>query len=429
MTHKETEKKLNEISPSMCIAKWKQSTINLYNGFTHSCHHPMVHKIPEELLEDNPSVIHNTPHKIEMRKEMLDGKRPDECDYCWNIEDNTSQPSDRILKSASAWGKDYFDEVQETLTPNPSYLEVAFETTCNLKCAYCGPAVSSKWMEEIKQLGPYPTSRHFNILDPTKTTIDRHNNPYVTAFWKWLPETYNDLHDLRVTGGEPLLSKDLWRLFDYFNDNPREGLDFSVNTNLDVPKKLIDKFINEINKTKTKVTVFTSAEATGEQCEYIRYGMKYDRFMANVDRILTETDAIVSFMCAVNVMSAPSLEMLLKEIIALKKKYGKDRITFALPYVRHPEFLDVRILPLDLKEKFAYSLYCVTDDILSSTENTQILRLQQFVMNSTKTDINRLQDDFRLFTEEYDKRRNVNFDEVFPELKGLIDASRRPSST
>jgi len=50
-------------SPTMCTAKWLQSTIYLQNGTTHSCHHPAVHKIPLEELKDNPSALHNTIHK------------------------------------------------------------------------------------------------------------------------------------------------------------------------------------------------------------------------------------------------------------------------------------------------------------------------------------------------------------------------------
>ena len=34
---------------------------------------------------------------------MLQGERPSECDYCWRIEDNTENFSDRIYKSADDW--------------------------------------------------------------------------------------------------------------------------------------------------------------------------------------------------------------------------------------------------------------------------------------------------------------------------------------
>ena len=79
---------LNETGPGFCLAKWTKVTMHLGNGLTHSCHHPGAHKIPLEELKDNPSALHNTLFKKERRKEMLNGKRPKECDFCWRVEDN-----------------------------------------------------------------------------------------------------------------------------------------------------------------------------------------------------------------------------------------------------------------------------------------------------------------------------------------------------
>ena len=62
------KKNLDTISPSFCAAKWKQVTIHLQNGHTHSCHHPSPHKVPLNELQANPSALHNTNHKKEQRK-------------------------------------------------------------------------------------------------------------------------------------------------------------------------------------------------------------------------------------------------------------------------------------------------------------------------------------------------------------------------
>ena len=59
----------------------------LQTGYNHSCHHPSPHKIPEEEVKANPAALHNSKFKKEQRAKMLKGIRPDECGYCWNIED------------------------------------------------------------------------------------------------------------------------------------------------------------------------------------------------------------------------------------------------------------------------------------------------------------------------------------------------------
>ena len=68
-------------------AKWLQVTMHLQNGHTHSSHHPQTHKIPLEELRSNPTALHNTEFKKRQRRMMLNGIRPKECQYCWNVED------------------------------------------------------------------------------------------------------------------------------------------------------------------------------------------------------------------------------------------------------------------------------------------------------------------------------------------------------
>ena len=86
------------LGPSMCTAKWTNSTIHLGIGKTHSCHHPHPHTIPLHEIKNNPSAIHNTQHKKQVRKQMLEGVCPSECNYCWNAETNGTV-GDRVLMS------------------------------------------------------------------------------------------------------------------------------------------------------------------------------------------------------------------------------------------------------------------------------------------------------------------------------------------
>ncbi len=151
--------KLDSVSPTFCLAKWKHATLHLLNGTTHSCYLPPVHKIPIEELKKNLAALHNTQHKKIVRKNMLEGKRHSECNMCWSIEDLPGkQVSDRIIRGNETWTAPYFDEVRSLpwdADVMPAYLEVSFSSVCNFKCSYCSPHVSTKWHEEIKEHGPY----------------------------------------------------------------------------------------------------------------------------------------------------------------------------------------------------------------------------------------------------------------------------------
>ncbi len=129
-----TKDKLNGVGCGFCLAKWTQVTMHLHNGTTHSCHHPSPHKVPLDEIERNYTALHNSNTKKYARKEMLTGKRPKECGYCWNVEDNSNSFSDRIFKSAEPWSEPYFDEVSNLhwrADYNPKYVEVNFSNTCN----------------------------------------------------------------------------------------------------------------------------------------------------------------------------------------------------------------------------------------------------------------------------------------------------------
>ena len=79
--------RLDSVSPSLCLAKWKQVSLHLTTGLNNSCYHPPLHRIPVQEIKRNPGALHNTEHKKQQRKLMLQGERPGECQYCWNMED------------------------------------------------------------------------------------------------------------------------------------------------------------------------------------------------------------------------------------------------------------------------------------------------------------------------------------------------------
>ena len=47
----EAKKKLDTVSPTMCLAKWNQVSLHLPTGLTNSCYHPPLHKIDAGELE------------------------------------------------------------------------------------------------------------------------------------------------------------------------------------------------------------------------------------------------------------------------------------------------------------------------------------------------------------------------------------------
>ena len=445
----ETKEKLDSIGPGMCLAKWTQVTLQLQTGHNHSCHHPRTHKISEKEITRNPSALHNTQYKKLRRREMLTGKRPVECDYCWGVEDNSDRFSDRVFKSNESWSKPHFDEIvnadwRENI--NPRYVEVAFSNACNFKCSYCGPPYSSTWMQEIKKHGAYPTSDRFNSMEGMEAEnkvpiLHTEPNPYVDAFWKWWPDLYRDLHTFRITGGEPLLSKDTWKVLDYIIDepNPNKNLQLAINSNLGIPDNLVDNFIEKIQRIEDEERVkefiiFTSVDTWGEQAEYIRNGLDFNRHWDNMNKILEKCPRVnLTIMSTYNALSVPNYDKLVKGVYDLKTQYGSsDRywnsaVFLDSSYLRYPSHQTVQVLPKEMSDLIYKQTqlieYFATPNFetrLIGYSDIEVQKLKRIYDWMISTDYDKItpqrQNFYRMFS-EHDKRRGTDFCKTFPELE------------
>jgi hypothetical protein len=104
------EQMKDELGPALCLAKWKQVSLHLQTGLTNSCYHPPLHMIDPEAIETNPAALHNTWFKKHQRQIMLQGQRPTECSYCWNMEDQ-GKLSDRHYRSGEPWAAVDFERI------------------------------------------------------------------------------------------------------------------------------------------------------------------------------------------------------------------------------------------------------------------------------------------------------------------------------
>lgn len=449
-----TKNKLNEVGCGMCLAKWTQVTLHLQMGQTHSCHHPSSHHVPLHELNIDPSALHNTSYKKKQRKLMLEGGKPEECDYCWNVEENSTAFSDRVYKSSEPWSAPFFDEIKNLSwreNYNPKYVEVAFSNQCNFKCSYCGPSFSSQWIHEIEQHGGYPTTTKFNNLEylKSKNMIPykySEVNPYVESFWKWWPDLYRDLHTFRITGGEPLLAKDTFKVLDYIldNPNPNKKLNLSINSNLCVPNKLFDEFVLKIKKIIdedriNEIIVFTSADTWGEQAEYIRNGMVFNMWWDRINLLLNEIPTLtVIVMSTYNALSLPNYETLIKNVYKLKQEYHNpyryygSSVILDSSYLRWPQHQTVKILDqswasivkkqaqlMDFYEQIRVGLdgFGFTD-----IEISKVNRIYDWMMTTEDDNIiNTNRKDFKIFVDEHDKRRGTNFIKTFPEFEDFYN--------
>lgn len=447
-------KKLKEIKVSLdktgvgyCLAKWYHVSMHLHTGTNHSCYHPMPQRVSLEEIERNPSALHNSEWKKEQRKIMLEGGRPSECSYCWDIEDLPGDHiSDRMLRSSEPWAVPLLEKTRTIdwqANVNPRYLEVNFGYECQLKCSYCASTVSSAWHSEIKKYGAYPLESDINrrqygihqISQAGQFFQREEGNPYIEAFWKWFPSVYPTLHTLRITGGEPLLSSNVFKVLEWINNNPRPDMEFAINSNMCIPERNLNKFVEACKKLKAEnkigqLSLFTSVDTWGPQAEWIRNGFDMAKWEKNIDSYLTQVQGTsIGIMITFCFLSIPNFKLLLDKILELRKKYP-HRIWFDTPYLIEPPHLSSLIaddkMIAHLNDTLAYMKTLVNDTdkfAFTSTEYSKLERVVRWIEHNRyigdELAINRR--DFVAFIREHDLRRETDFTAAFPELKYFID--------
>jgi hypothetical protein len=254
-------------------------------------------------------------------------------------------------------------------------------------------------------------------------------NPYVEAFFKWWEsDLHKTLKELRITGGEPLMSGYTWRLIEWFKDHRGQSKTrLAINSNLGFEQDKLERLLDATEG--IELDLYTSNESTSRHAVYIRDGLDWDQWVSNVTYLLDSKRLRgLHVMCTINALCLLSLNEFLWNIVNLKRKYGRDSVNFSLNILRFPSFQSVLVLPLSIREQYANDL-AVSYEILADEvdchefEFNQLGRLIEYLRTPEQDAqaLQVLQHDFKNFYEQYDQRRDKNFRATFPQLAEWYD--------
>jgi organic radical activating enzyme len=373
---------------------------------------------------------------------MLKNAKPPECSYCWNIEAH-GELSDRHYRSGEPWAADSFDIIKNSTGTEdiiPSYVEVNFNHACNLSCSYCSPQFSSTWQSEVERYGGYPTGTVHNdpshFVGRNRPIPAREHNPYVEAFWQWWPTLYPQLKHFRMTGGEPLMDKNTYRVFDYVLALPNPDLHLNVTSNFSVDTGLFEKYIGYVKQLcNTQIEHFMQYvsldSGVARHAEYIRHGMNYDRVMSYSHHFLAEIPNrnSLTFIITMNNLSVMGLQPLLDRILEMRRDYSTtyQRVWFDTPLLRQPAWQSLQILPpayIGILERVADWMELnleTTADPFHGFKDYEVQRIRRDIawMREGTDNIEQKRADFYRFFAEHDRRRNTNFLGTFPEMQSF----------
>jgi organic radical activating enzyme len=389
----------NEISQTLCLAKFHEATLWLYSGKIASCHHTPLVPVGDSIIS-----FFNPTEKRQQQVLMLSGNKPTECSYCWKLEDK-NLTSDRYKKSlgfkSSLSANEYMDP---SYNFKPKALELSFQNLCNLACCYCSADYSSKWADDLTKNGNYTSITTDKRLHYQRG-VDNHTPADMTLFWEWFDSVATEIESIRITGGEPLLHEETFKVFDIMQAiNP--NIEFVIHTNLCQKPTVIDRFIDKISKF-TNVRLNISNESAGNVAEFIRDGMDYDQWLSNL-KVLSNSNANLSISTTITALALTNLDQLYLDIIELRKD-TKQKVYIAVNFATYPEFQSISCLTKD-EMKFYYDKYKVLfdsiNDNLLDIERSHVTRMLTMLQSDEDCNQHQLRNDSDSFFEQYSQRRN-----------------------
>ena len=282
---------------SFCVLPWIEKFTNT-KGQEHFC---CWSSVPND---SNVDIV---------REKIWAGEKVPQCTKCYSLEaEKVISPRQR---ESALWLKD--PEIYEHFNSEscPSYKPVFFDlrlsNKCNLACIGCSPVDSSLWAKEL------------GVIDGDKT-----NNIDIDKILQ--------AKKVYMAGGEPFLIDSCLSVIDAVaNNNP--NVELVINTNLTTVPEETFKAIKKIKK----ASIIVSVDSYSKVNEYHRYPMKWDKFMRNLEMLVT-TGASINFNTVIDAVSVFGFDQ-----IHLLEDYADS---WFLSILTMPSALSLNNLPDNLRK-------------------------------------------------------------------------------
>ena len=393
----------------MCILPW----IHMHpwpNGKTMLCCDSPWEDHIGDLRENSLEEVWNSEKMKQVRLNMLNGKKCSQCVRCYEKEEK-GHDSLRV-RSNKDWLQPHWNKVANT-NPDGSlddlhivYLDFRFSNVCNLRCRYCGPELSSNWYADAK-------ASTFNI-SPTERVIQIRKD--VDNFMEEFDPMLEHIEQIYWAGGEPIMMDEHWGIMNRLVEMGKTDIRIFYNTNFTT---LTYKKHNVLDLWKNfdNISVGASLDAEGVRGEYQRKGTVWADVENNIKQ-LKETSPEVDFYISATVSAYNAWHITDFHRSWVDKGYIKPADWYMNVLLNNERFR-MSVLPqhlkAEIKAKWEKHLKWLEpqDNIGRATDGYK--SSIQFLDD----DHTHLLEEFKAFNVEFDKLRDENFDDVYPELAGI----------
>lgn len=391
------------------------------------------------LIKQDGAVMNLRDHTIEeiwncqqmkdTRLAMLRGEQLSSCKKCYEEESN-GIISKRQWESIVWKERLDIDSIVEKTADDGSlpidipYFDLRLGNLCQLKCVMCSPHDSSSWIKEWKLQFPNYKNKELKQDQDWNSDFD-----YVWykkgSFLESMKSQSHIIRELYFAGGEPLLIPEHYKILEFMVETESaKNCVLRYNSNgLELPENLFDLW-SHFKEVKFNFSI----DAYESKNDYIRYPSKWDNVVKNLYRLdNTPENITVNIACAVQLLNV----LYITELVEWKQSqnfrkinlppYGAGLIGTHLVYL--PSYLNVRVLPQDIKEEVKRRIdnFCskITDPEFK-TNPYGYQRWQGLIHYMEKEDWSNKLPAFKEYIKTLDKTRNLNFKSIFPELAKIL---------
>lgn len=361
-----------------------------------------------------PEEYFNSDWLKRIKKDMIEGRIPEECRNCKSKEDLGLKSTRGAIwryynvgpepNYEDQWFYNKFDENSPTL---PRRIEVRFSNLCNMKCRMCDETSSSEWAREKKKFNLPP-----NNINNNNGIVDTDTNPILKITEDKIAglKDMNMLRELRricFTGGEPFIIKEYYDYLDFLvSSGLSSKLELEIFTNCSVYNPL---FVERLDKFQ-HVELVMSIDGVGKTAEYIRHGTDWKVIEQNVlafNRLQKPVNAYITVaISAYTLLDVSSLAKFLMMLQEQNANIGIKCYTVLMPGLRFqnaPKHLQERMLAeveqaIEILTSSNYEIF--RNELKNLRE--KLIPLKEYYTNL-----------FYDFTQKFDEIREENFEETF----------------
>lgn len=303
-----------------------------------------------------------------------------------------------------------------------------FSNLCNFSCRMCGDMLSSTWESENKKhgKGDYDRYRIWGRKDIKAQLEQFHDQQIVKEFTGAVEE--KRITELYWCGGEPLMWKIHWTAMQRIRElGYADKVLARYNSNMSRIDYYGKNLFDDILKFFPNWQICASIDGTREIGEYIRTGLKYDEWLANIKHGLNYVDHANKRIQLDLTITLPGL-FDLENMVLLSNDLGIELLTkqvfnfshdnamapLFMPYDIMSEIInDVREKTIKYKNKNLTNFFSQLDEMQKQKRNNELVYDKDLYVQGQKNG--------KAEIERLDKIRNTDITKILSKNKKALE--------